>query len=135
MRSHPLRRRDNPAMTFFEAWRQMMESGGPSRGDDLLGMAYDFTVYFSRCPGLATVGVTQTADPDALLEVSCVAVRTARPSDVAEQLVDTWLRFLRYGYRAAHQVVVSSRSVILDVITQIGEGDFYVTGTVTVRWL
>jgi hypothetical protein len=46
----------------------------------------------------------------------------------------TWQQDLRYGYRQAHRARRSRDAVELDVVTQISEREFYVTGTVTVRW-
>jgi hypothetical protein len=125
---------DDPTMTFDDARRQMMDSGVPSSGDDLLGMKVDFEEHLRRCAGVAAVSVAQTEDPDALITASCVALPVARPPDVAQRLVDTWRRHLRYDYSEAHQLTVTSTAVVLEVITQIDAGDFYVTGTITVRW-
>jgi hypothetical protein len=121
-------------MTFQDARRQIMASGEPSGGHDLLGMEVDFDVYLRRCPALTTVKVTQTDNPDALIVANCVAHPTASSDAVSEQLVDIWQRDLRYPYREAHQLRRSHDTVELDFATQIGEQEFYVTGTVTVRW-
>jgi hypothetical protein len=121
-------------MTFEDARQQIMASGEPSSGLDLDGMEVDFDEYLPRCPALTTVKVTQTDNPDALIVADCVAHPTASPDAVEEQLRETWQEDLRYGYREAHQVRRSRDRVKLDFVTQIGEREFYVTGTITVRW-
>jgi hypothetical protein len=121
-------------MTFEDARQQIMASGEPSSGLNLDGMAIDFDAYLTGCPALAMVKVAPTDNPDALIVADCVAHPTASPDAVEEQLLETWQEDLRYGYREAHQVRRSREAVELDVVTQIGEREFYVTGTVTVRW-
>jgi hypothetical protein len=125
---------DNQPMTFETARRQIMESGEPSSGDDLLGMQMDFDVYLFECPGLATVKVTKTGSPDALLEARCVAHRGASADAIEEQIVHAWREDLCYGYREAHQVRRRNDTVQLDFVTQICDRGLYVTGAITVRW-
>ena len=125
---------DNQPMTFETARRQIMESGEPSSGDDLLGMQMDFDVYLFRFPGLATVEVMKTGSPDALLEARCVAHRDASADAIEEQLVHAWREDLCYGYREAHQVRRRNDTVQLDFVTQNRDRGLYVTGAITVRW-
>lgn len=125
---------DNQPVTFETVRREIMESGEPSSGNDLLGMQMDFDILLSGCPGLARVDVTMTGRPDALLEACCVAHRDTSADAIEQQLVHTWLNDLRYSYREAHQVHRRNHTVQLDFVTQIGDRGLYVTGEITVRW-
>jgi hypothetical protein len=126
--------RHNAGVTFEKARQEIMASGTPSTGDDLLGMVIDFEEYLPRCPVLATVKVTQTYNQDALIVTNCVAEQGASPEAVAEQLADVWQRNLRYHYREAHQLRQTPTTVELEFVTQIDEQAFYVTGTIAVSW-
>jgi hypothetical protein len=119
---------------FEDARRRMMASGPPSNGDDLLGMEIDFEAYLPRCSALQSVRATHTGNPESLIVAECVAHSAASPDAVVEQLRRTWQEDLSYRYCEAHRIRRSQGAVHLDVVTQIGRGQFYVTGTIVVRW-
>ena len=122
-------------LMFAEAKARIMASATPSNGDNLDGMAIDFDYYLlDRCPSLEAGTITTTNDPACLLLASCTARVDARPSIVAEQLLNAWLTDLRYTFREAHRVRRTPTTVELDVATQTGIAGIFVTAQIAVRW-
>jgi hypothetical protein len=120
---------------FDEAKVQIMASATPSTGNNLSGMAIDFDYYLlDRCPSLEAGTITTTSDPERLLSANCTARADARPSVVAEEIVNAWLADLRYPFREAHRLRQTPTTVEMDVATQTGVAGIFVTAQVVVRW-
>ena len=111
---------------------RVMQSGPPSRGDDLLGMEIDFNGYLGGLDELeqSTISVSRTANVETLILVGCSPAARSSLGEAAEAVRQTWLTRLRYNFFEAHHLVVRDDQAVLRFITQIGPAGLYVTGQV-----
>lgn len=113
---------------------RVMASAPPSGRDDLLGMVIDFDVHLAGLEQLDTdsVDVAQTSSPECLIRAKCRAAEGVTLSDAGEAIRDVWLTMLRYSFFEAHCLRVEKKEAVLEFVTQIGPGAFFVTGRVEV---
>lgn len=123
-----------PIAAFVEAVRGVAAAGRPADPDNLSGMAIDFDAYLWRCPSIRQVNVSTSTEPARQLTARCLADPAASPQRVAGEIKQAWLRDLRYNYWEVHALRSTPTSVVLDVATMIGEGDYYITGSIIVEW-
>src|SRR5947209_6037035 len=111
-----------------------MDSAAPSSGDDLLGMEIDFVGLLDRAEGVdgESVAAKRTSHPGCLIEASCAATPGIPLETAIRGIEDVWLSLLRYRYFEAHTTRVAPDEAVLDFITQIDAGGFFVTGRVRV---
>lgn len=119
---------------FLDAVHGVRASAAPSAGDDLLGMEIDFFAYLQRPEELddSELIVRRTSKPEALIVASCAARPGVKPADAAEAVHKVGREDLRYGYFEASAVELLEDRAVVHCLTQIGEGGFYVTATITV---
>lgn len=123
-----------PIAAFVEAVRVVAAAAPPADPDNLSGMAIDFDHYLSRCPSIQQVAVSTSSEPGRQLTARCLADPAASPQRVAAEIKQAWLRDLRYSYWETHSLRSTPTSVELDVATMIGEGGYYITGSIIVGW-
>ena len=123
-----------PIAAFVEAVRVVAAAAPPADPDNLSGMAIDFDHYLWRCPSIQQVAVSTSSEPGRQLTARCLADPAASPQRVAAEIKQAWLRDLRYSYWETHSLRSTPTSVELDVATMIGEGGYYITGSIIVGW-
>jgi hypothetical protein len=114
---------------------RVMQSGRPSDGDDLLGMEIDFVARLSDLNAVddSTVSVRRTSHADSLIVADCAIAAGTSLEEAADEVRQAWVGPLRYNFYEAHDLTLSAETAVLRFVTQIGPGEFYVTGEVTVR--
>jgi hypothetical protein len=83
---------------------------------------------------VGAVEMVSSTDPGRQLTARCVAQPFASPRVVADDITRAWMEDLRYRYWEAHSLRMLPTSVELDVVTQIGDGEYYNTGLIVVAW-
>jgi len=137
----PTDRRGSGRLIFVDTDRfrlatlEIMRTGKPSSGYDLLGMSTDVDVYLSMPDALDpdSVDVERTDRPDRLICASCRAATGASLGEAAAAVEHTWMEHLRYRYREAHVLTSADGVATLHFITQMGERQIYVTGQIEIR--
>jgi hypothetical protein len=117
---------------FSRAKSEIMSSGPPSDGDNLLGMQMDFDVYWDRSPLLRDVVVTRTESTDHLLAVTARSVPGVNDVQLKHELVRIWAD-ASYTYRTACATQSDDEEVRMEAVTQIEPSGLFVTSSVTVR--
>lgn len=118
---------------FRRTVEEVMRSGPPSAGDDLLGMEMDFDHHLFALDGIesASVSVERTSDPEALIVAVCSPRAGISTAKAMRQVERAWCEHLRYRVHEAHYVATSRDGATLRFVTQIERGGFFVTGVVT----
>lgn len=113
---------------------EIMKSGPPSGGDDLLGMEIDFDAYLGELDEIEpdSVSVAHTQHPESLIRASCRAASGVSLSAAAHAVQVAWNDKLRYDFKEAHYLRLSEGEAELRLVTQIDPHAFFVTASVTV---
>ncbi|HEY5249516.1 MAG TPA: hypothetical protein VIJ15_13820 [Dermatophilaceae bacterium] len=117
---------------FSRAKIEIMSSGPPSDGDNLLGMQMDFDVYWDRSPLLRDVVVSRTESTDHLLVVTATSMPRVNDAQIKQELLRIWAD-VSYTYRTACATQSDDEEVRMEAVTQIAPGGLFVTASVTVR--
>lgn len=119
---------------FGRAVLRVMADGPASSGDNLLGMEMDFFIRLGDLEEIDgdSVEVQRTDSPECLIRASCRAAPGVSLDAVADGVRREWLLNLRYNHFEAHCVRTEPTSAVLEFVTQIGTGSFYVTGRVEI---
>lgn len=118
---------------FDRARREIVSSGSPGSGDDLLGMQEDIDEYLGRSPLLREVAVRATESPEALLEVTATAEAGVTGVALELELSRIWDEGLRYEYRSAAICESDKGQTRLRAVTQLGEQSSFISVSVTVE--
>lgn len=113
--------------------QRVMRDGPPSSGVDLCGMGIDFAWYLETLVEIdgSSLVVRRTSDPDRLIEASCRARTGVSLTAAADAVRHVWLTRLRYDTFESHALTIEEDRAVLDCVTQIEPGGFFVTARVT----
>jgi hypothetical protein len=120
---------------FRQAVVRAMQSGPPSQGDNLLGMEIDFEVYLEDLTEIeeSSISVARTNNHESLIVTACTAAAGVSLRTAAQAVRRASLGPLRYEFHEAHGLTVSNDQAVLRFVTQMGPGELFVTGQVTIR--
>ena len=119
---------------FASVTLAVMRDGPPSCGVNLDGFALDIDARLWQLDQIESDSIIVTSTPHAarLLRVSCYASAGVTLSDAIEAVEQIWITDLSYQFLEAHRVVIGATEAELNFITQIGPGQFFVTGQIEV---